>query len=245
MKKCLQCDQVYGDDTNFCLSDGSTLVSVTGVSGAHGEAPTVFSGAPAPTSYNNQPFIVPNSPAAQPAPAKSNTVLIALAVGFLALLVGGAVVGLAMYGIFYSGNGEPNNAATNNSNSAAKSNQNADGQKSVNNDNLAWNLKQQQEKLDKDKQKLEDERKALEAKKKEASQTPPTPPTTSARTASIIDPPSNIRAAPNGAVLCVARTRGTIVNILGSTGVTDSNGTWYYTDYCGSRGVIHSSQFRF
>lgn len=246
MKKCLQCEQVYGDDTNFCLSDGSTLVSAPGTFASHGEAPTVFSGVPAPTNFNAQPLAPPVSTAA-PQPAKSNTVLIALVVGFLALLVGGAVVGLAMYGIFYSGKNDPNAAPTNNSNSAAKSNQNAsgDGQKSVDNDNVAWNLKQQQEKLDKDKQKLEDERKALEAKKKEASPPPPTPPPTSARTATIIDPPSNIRAAPNGSVICIARTRGTTVNILGSTGITDNNGTWYYTDYCGNRGVIHSSQFRF
>ena len=244
MKKCLQCEQVYGDETNFCLSDGSTLVSVSGSYSSPGEAPTVFSGAPAPTGFNNPPFIPPvSTAAAQPAPAKSNTVLIALIVGLLALLIGGAVVGLAMYGIFYSGKSEPN-AATNNSNSAAKSNQNASGvgQK---NDNDTQNLKQQQEKLDKDKQKLEDERKALEAKKKESSPTPQTTPPPSARTAIIIDPPSNIRAAPNGAVVCVAQRRGTTVNILGSTGVSDNNGTWYYTDYCGRRGVIHSSQIRF
>ncbi len=242
MKKCLQCEQVYGDETNFCLSDGSTLVSVSGAFASPGETPTVFSGAPAPTNFNNPPFIAPVSTAAQAEPAKSNTVLIALAVGVAALLIGGAVVGLAMYGIFYAGKNEPN-AAVNNSNAVGKSNQNTSGGQKTDNETQAQNLKQQQEKLDKDKQKLEDERKALEAKKKQDAQK--TPPPSSASVATIIDPPSNIRAKPNGAVLCVAEVRGTVLNILGPTGVSDDNGTWYYTDFCGKRGVIHSSQIRF
>jgi hypothetical protein len=48
MKKCLRCDQVYGEDTNFCLSDGSTLVSVSDSRASYDETPTVYSGA-APT----------------------------------------------------------------------------------------------------------------------------------------------------------------------------------------------------
>jgi hypothetical protein len=249
MKKCLQCEQVYGDDTNFCLSDGAALVSVSGSFTAHGETPTVYSGAPAPTVYNlggnppsygGTPFMSPVSAASAPQPGKSNTLLIAAVVGFFALVVGGAVVGLVMYGLSKSDKKDTNVA--NVSNVDNKSNRNAsDGQKS-DNDNLAQNLKQQQDKLDKEKQRLEDERKALEAKKKQAT---PTPNSDGARTATIIDPPSNIRTAPNGTVLCIARTRGTVVNILGSTGVSDSNGVWYYTDYCGRQGVIHSTQIRF
>jgi len=239
MKKCLQCEQVYGDETNFCLSDGSTLVSVSGSFTSPGETPTVYGGAPRPTVQTSAPFIPPVY-SAPPEPNKSKTLLIALAVGFFALLAGGAVVGLVMYGLNYSGKTETNVA--NVSNSDDKSNKIAsDGQKS-DNANLAQNLKQQQDKLDRDKQKLEDERKALEAKKKE---TAPTPKTSSATTAVIIDPPTNIRAAPNGTIICVMRQRGTVVNILGSTNVTDNNGTWYYTDACGRQGVIHSSQIRF
>lgn len=243
MKKCLQCDQVYGDDTNFCLSDGSTLVSVSGSYPSHGEAPTVYSGQSLPTSninppsYTDAPFTPPVSYGAPPAaePPKSHTLLIALAVGFFALVVGGAVVGLVMYGLLKPDDG-------NVSNSADKSPKPTPTEQKSDNDNREQKLKEQQEKIDKDKQKLEDQRKALENKKKEAT---PTPPPSTATTATVIDPPSNVRAAPNGRVLCVLQRRGTIVNILGSTGVTDNNGTWYYTDACGTRGVIHSSQFRF
>ncbi len=269
MKKCQQCEQAYGDDTNFCLSDGSALVPVSGSYTSLSDAPTVVSDFPftppttsassseIPTVVSNFPFTPPptsattaetqgainNLPFTPPvsyAPTeakKSNTLLIALVVGFFALVVGGAIVGLVMYGLSDSGNTNVANI----SNSADKSNKNSAEQRSGN-DNLAENLKQQQEKIEKDKQKLENERKALEAKKKEAAQTPK--PST-ATTAAIIDPPTNIRATPNGTIICVMRQRGTIVNILGSTGVSDNNGTWYYTDACGRTGVIHSSQIRF
>ena len=57
-------------------------------------------------------------------------------------------------------------------------------------------------------------------------------------TAIVFDPPSNVRVSPNGDILCSVRGRSTI-NIYGSVG------SWYYTDVCGSIGVIHSSQVRF
>lgn len=236
MKKCLQCEQVYGDETNFCLSDGSTLVSVSGSFTSPGEMPTVYSNAPLPTAPGNQPFIPPTS-YATPEPKKSNTFLIALLVGFFALMVGGAVVGLVMSGIFNSGNANVANL----SNSADKSNKNAPAEQRSDNENLAQNLKRQQDKLDKDKQKLENDRQALEDKNKDTTPTPKPPAST---TATVIDPPTNIRLSPNGTILCVVRQRAT-VNILGSTGVSDNNGTWYYTDACGRQGVIHSSQIRF
>jgi hypothetical protein len=237
MKKCLQCEQVYGDETNFCLSDGATLVSVS--NSFTSETPTVYGGAALPTVQSNAPFIPPISyRSAPPEPKKSNTVLIALVVGFFALVVGGAVVGLVAYGLSNSGNKNVANV----SNSDGKSNKNASSEQKSDNENLARNLKQQQDKLAKDKQKLEDDRKALEDKKKQTP-TPPQPPPES-RTATVIDPPTNIRLSPNGTILCVVKQR-TSVNILGSTGVTDNNGTWYYTDACGRQGMIHSSQIRF
>ena len=238
MKKCLQCEQVYGDETNFCLSDGSTLVSVSGSFSSHAEAPTVYSGSPAPTSYGNAPFVPPVS-AAPAESSGSKTFLIAAAVGFFALLFGGAIVGLVMYGIFNAGSSNVANVSKSND----QSNQNTPSAQKSGNDNPAQNLKQQQEKIERDKKRLEDERKALDAKKKEAAQK--TPPVSTATTATVIDPPSNVRASPNGAIICVARTRGTVINILGPTGVSDNNGVWYYTDYCGREGVIHSSQIRF
>ncbi|OLP19966.1 hypothetical protein BST81_02505 [Leptolyngbya sp. 'hensonii'] len=54
----------------------------------------------------------------------------------------------------------------------------------------------------------------------------------------VFDPPSNVRNSPNGTVLCTINSPTTI-NIYGSAG------PWYYTDVCGSIGVIHSSQLKF
>jgi hypothetical protein len=238
MKKCLQCEQVYGDETNFCLSDGATLVSVSGSFTSHDETPTVYSGSPAPTVYSGSQFVPPVS-YSPPESKKNNVPLIVAVVGFLLLLGGAAIAGLVIYSVSKS-TGKNENVA-NVSNSADKSNKNAVAEQKSGNDNLAQNLKEQQDKLEKDKQKLEDERKALEAKKKEAAQTPKP---ADSRTATVIDPPTNIRLSPNGTILCVVRQR-TTVNILGSTNVSDNNGTWYYTDACGRTGVIHSSQIRF
>lgn len=238
MKKCLQCEQVYGDETNFCLSDGSTLVSISDSFSSHGETPTVFSGSPAPTVYSGSQFVPPVSyPTTLTETKKSNTFLIAALVGLFALIIGGAIVGLVIYGLNFSGKKDTNVSISND-----KSNKNASPEQKSGNDNLAQNLKERQDKLDKDKQKLEDERKALEAKKKETPTPPQSPP--NLRTATVIDPPTNIRLSPNGTVLCIVRQR-TTVNILGSTGFSDNNGTWYYTDACGRQGVIHSSQIRF
>jgi len=54
----------------------------------------------------------------------------------------------------------------------------------------------------------------------------------------VFDPPSNVRTAPNGAILCSISEYQTI-HTYGSTG------PWYYTDACGKMGVIHVSQIRF
>ncbi len=226
MKKCPQCEQVYGDETNFCLSDGATLLS--SANSFNSETPTVFLGAN---------FAPPNA-AVTTETKKSNTLLIVLLGGLFALAAVGAVAGWLIYS--YSAKKDTNIAA-NNANSADKTNKNAVVEQKSDNDNLAANLKQQQDKLEREKQKLADERKILEAKKKEAANTSPTSDT---KTATIIDPPTNIRAAPNGAIICIVKQR-TSVNILGSTGIRDNNGTWFYTDACGKQGVIHSSQIKF
>ena len=54
----------------------------------------------------------------------------------------------------------------------------------------------------------------------------------------VFDPPSNVRATPNGVVLCSIRSRQTI-NVYGRSG------QWYETDYCGGNGYIHQGQLRF
>ncbi|WP_211517497.1 hypothetical protein [Geitlerinema sp. PCC 9228] len=57
------------------------------------------------------------------------------------------------------------------------------------------------------------------------------------RTAVVFDPPSNVRAYPNGDIICSVRQQNTI-NLYGN------DGEWYYTDACGSIGMIHQSQIR-
>jgi hypothetical protein len=54
----------------------------------------------------------------------------------------------------------------------------------------------------------------------------------------VFDPPSNVRKSPNEEILCSVRERKTI-SIYGSTG------SWYWTDICGTMGVIDSSQVTF
>ncbi|WP_348244342.1 hypothetical protein [Leptolyngbya sp. DQ-M1] len=62
--------------------------------------------------------------------------------------------------------------------------------------------------------------------------------TSSAGTAIVFDPPSNVRVSPNGAILCSVQEK-TAINIYGS------DGSWYKTDVCGSIGFIHADQVRF
>ena len=59
----------------------------------------------------------------------------------------------------------------------------------------------------------------------------------STRKAIVFAPPSNIRAVPNGQIICSVRS-ATSINIY-----SYRNG-WYETDYCGW-GYIHQSQVRF
>jgi len=63
-------------------------------------------------------------------------------------------------------------------------------------------------------------------------------PSNATSSAFVFAPPSNVRVVPNGDVLCVVRTPMAI-NTYGAVG------QWYYTDVCGSMGVIHDSQLRF
>ncbi len=58
----------------------------------------------------------------------------------------------------------------------------------------------------------------------------------------VSSPPTNIRATPNGKIQCVVQ-REERIRLYGSSGKGDHNGVWYYTDYCGKMGLIHSTQF--
>lgn len=54
----------------------------------------------------------------------------------------------------------------------------------------------------------------------------------------VFAPPSNVRTYPNGPILCTIRSQRRI-SLYGN------DGAWFYTDACGSMGMIHNSQFRF
>jgi hypothetical protein len=72
------------------------------------------------------------------------------------------------------------------------------------------------------------------------SPTSPTPspqPIAFNQSATVIDPPSNVRAQPNGEILC-SLTEQTEVQLSGQ------QGDWYRTDICGPIGFIHRSQVK-
>lgn len=55
----------------------------------------------------------------------------------------------------------------------------------------------------------------------------------------VFDPPSNVRKSPNAEeILCSVREKKTI-------SIYNSTGSWYWTDVCGTMGVIDSSQVTF
>lgn len=224
MKRCLQCNRTFSDENSFCLIDGSTLVSDSSVAA---DMLTIISTTP----LIQQPF-------PQPPSKQGSSVLIYLAVGLLALLIGGGIVALIKF--------TPDSSSSARNETGIKTSL-TPAQKSTPDeiDEQREKLKAEQERLDREKQKLANERQALESKKKEAltATTQNQPPKTSDSGAAIVfAPPSNVRESPGGAILCSVRKRATI-NILGSTYAPD--GVWYYTDVCGRTGVIHSGQVRF
>lgn len=74
MKRCPNCNQSFSDENLFCLSDGTPLVS---------DAPEV------PTVISRSPFI---QQSIQPVRQGVNPLFAYLAIGFFALVAGGAVV---------------------------------------------------------------------------------------------------------------------------------------------------------
>jgi hypothetical protein len=59
------------------------------------------------------------------------------------------------------------------------------------------------------------------------------------KTPRVFAPPSNVRALPDGKVLCTIQ-QGIRINTYGAY----EKGDWLYTNACGKLGVIHSSQVR-
>jgi hypothetical protein len=57
----------------------------------------------------------------------------------------------------------------------------------------------------------------------------------------VFDPPSNVRATPNGLVQCVINKTKSVI-VFGS--VSTNSGRWYKTNACNAMGFIHESQLR-
>jgi Helicobacter pylori protein of unknown function (DUF874) len=116
---------------------------------------------------------------------------------------------------------------------------------STNSENI--NLAEEKAKLEQEKQKLEAEKTKLDQEKKEVANlkkvTPPDVDTEiwNGDIWQIHNPPSNIRVAPDGKILCTINKK-TKIKLRGTSNVKDKTGEWLYTDVCGKIGFIHSSQ---
>jgi hypothetical protein len=161
MKQCPQCRQTFTDDNQFCLSDGTLLLSVY----ENQEELTVVK--------SGQSFQFPNQNV-QPAKQGVNPIFAYLTVGLLVLLVG---IGVIVAGIFLlKGTGNtPQTTTVSNSQNANQTN----SEKSKLDDQKA-DLDQKQAELEKEKQKLAEDKKKLNEQKSATTSVPvpPPPPTT-------------------------------------------------------------------
>jgi cell division protein FtsN len=211
----------YSDEYLFCTFDGTSLVPI-------------FDAVEVETTVLRPLPFTPQS--SQPVRQGVNPMFLYVAVGLLVLVVSG-VLFVSLKSDSSSSSTAKNEVSTNASNFAEpKSNKE---QERLNQEKA--NLQEEQERLERERQKLANERKKLETKKKETY----TPPTSNVGAAIVFAPPSNVRESPSGGGIQCSVTRRTTIRILGSTGVYDNNGLWYYTDVCGRTGVIHSTQIRF
>jgi hypothetical protein len=109
------------------------------------------------------------------------------------------------------------------------------------------NLADEKAKLEKEKLELKNQQTKLDQEKKEVADvkklTPPDVDTEiwNGDIWQIHNPPSNIRVAPDGKILCTI-SKKTKINLRGTSNVKDKTGEWLYTDVCGKIGFVHSSQ---
>lgn len=219
MKKCPNCNQMFGDENDFCQNDGTPLLS----EGSTQE--TIFLRTPASTGqpFQNQT----NFPAGRPSGGSQYLIF-----GLILLLTVVAVgFGVAYFTSSGKSDGDQKTSAVNSS--------------TVNSDEDQRRLNEKQSQIDAENLRIIEERKQLEADRRKLEtqkrSAGPMPPSGSAM---IIDPPTNIRLTPNGKVLCVVGSR-TLVPIAMSPGILDKNGVWYRTTACGTVGLVHSSQISF
>lgn len=226
MKRCPKCGLNLTDDNDYCLEDGTLLVPDSGGQSfgsfqSSGEVPTQVLTRPQPM---NPQFV-----AQQASPAASKPPYLIFGVILLLAMV---AVGFAV--AFFVSTTKTDVANTN-SNVNSRSEQEEEKRR----------IDEQKAQLEADNTRLAEERKRLEAEKQKVAQqrqsSGPLPPSTSAL---IIDPPTNIRATPNGRIVCVISSR-TIVGIINTPSIADKNGVWYRTNACGGSALVHSSQVSF
>jgi flagellar motility protein MotE (MotC chaperone) len=231
MKICPQCSRTYNDDILFCLSDGTPLA--------------VYAPEEQTVVHN---FSNPQQPVKPEEGSKLWLVLLAIG-GLLVFLVVASAAVIFLIGM--KGKNETP-VVSNSSNVAGNSNLNKAANKPANDDNNdeLSKLEAERDKLQQEKDKLEKDKKALanakEDWKKNTTDADESSHYQKANKARVIDPPTNIRQSPNGKVICVVSEKKDIY-VYGSDdeGMSDSNGFWLYTDVCGTRGVVHSSQLKF
>ena len=136
--------------------------------------------------------------------------------------------------------------SNNRSNSASATNQNSAAANSQVNPNQSA-IESEKERLEKERAKLEADKARLNKEKTELETAKnATPPDVDTKNWNgdiwqVPNPPSNIRTAPDGKILCTVKDKAKI-NLRGTSNIKDKNGEWLYTDYCGKIGFIHSTQ---
>lgn len=227
MKRCPKCGLVLTDDNDFCLEDGMRLVAdsqsqVFGGLQLSGEMPTQVVARPQTTN----PQIIGQSTPIGTGSRASEYLLFGIILLFAVAAVGFGVA-------FFSQ--RQTEVANANSNVNSQSQQEEEKRK----------IDEQKAQLEAENIRLAEERKRLESEKQKVAQqrqnSGPLPPSTSAL---IVDPPTNIRATPNGKVVCVISSR-TWIGIVNSPSIADKNGVWYRTSACGGIALVHSSQISF
>lgn len=147
MKRCPKCNQLYADDNlSFCLSDGASL------SATYDTEQTLV----LPTASFNTPPVVGSPSQSQPPSRQGVSPMFAyLAVGLLALIVGGAIV------LWIKSDSDASSVAKNTSPNPANSKSNEDDSL----DEQKEKLQDEQARIEREKQKLADERQKLEDQK--------------------------------------------------------------------------------
>ena len=160
MKTCPTCHRRYSDDTlAFCLDDGSPLLISYDSEATHVIPPdrvtpgvTIASIPLQPQQRHSQTF----SSQAIPSGGRKTNPLLYVIIALLALIAGGGLIALLIFGRSSPTSNQLANVAANNQPDSARQKQ---------------DLQNQQAELDRERQRLEDERKKLESQKTKAVET--------------------------------------------------------------------------